>query len=128
LFTPNTNHPRMKGIQVYSNERSFSLYDRLIIYSFTSRSRIFHLYGDVTITGERLQNLGPCSAHRAFEQAGRVTPSVTRDLGFSGIIRRSAPINRLLRFACGCEGPILTRILTGFMLPSKGKIITKIQG
>jgi hypothetical protein len=32
------------------------------------RSRIFHLYGDVTITGEGLQNLGLCSALRAFEQ------------------------------------------------------------
>jgi hypothetical protein len=37
---------------------------------FTSRSRIFHLYGDVTITGEWLQNLGLCSAFRAFEQGG----------------------------------------------------------
>jgi hypothetical protein len=27
-------------------------------------------YGDVTITDERLQNLGQCSALRAFEQEG----------------------------------------------------------
>jgi hypothetical protein len=40
----------------------------LIIYGFTSRSRIFHLYGDVTIAGEGLQNLGLCSALRAFEK------------------------------------------------------------
>jgi hypothetical protein len=31
---------------------------------------IFHLYGDVTITGEGLQNLGLFSALRAFEQGG----------------------------------------------------------
>jgi hypothetical protein len=31
------------------------LIDWLIIYGFTSRSRIFHLYGDVTIAGEGLQ-------------------------------------------------------------------------
>jgi hypothetical protein len=43
---------------------------RLIIYGFTSHSRIFHLYGDVTIAGEGLQNLGLCSALRAFEQGG----------------------------------------------------------
>jgi hypothetical protein len=36
----------------------------------TSRSRIFHLYGDVTIAGEGLQNFGLCSALRAFEQGG----------------------------------------------------------
>jgi hypothetical protein len=43
----------------------------LIIYSFTSRSRIFHLYGNVTIADLELQNLGLCSALRVFEQ-GRV--------------------------------------------------------
>jgi hypothetical protein len=32
--------------------------DWLIIYCYTSRSRIFQLYGDVTIAGEGLQNLG----------------------------------------------------------------------
>jgi hypothetical protein len=31
---------------------------------------IFHLYGDVTITGEGLLNLGLCSALRAFELGG----------------------------------------------------------
>jgi hypothetical protein len=30
----------------------------------------FTLYGDVTIVGEGLQNLGLCSALRAFEQGG----------------------------------------------------------
>jgi hypothetical protein len=63
--------------------------DWLIINGFTSRSRIFHLYGDVTIAGEGLQNLGLCSALRAFEQGKdlyRATPAVTWDLGFSGLI------------------------------------------
>jgi hypothetical protein len=40
-------------------------------------------------------------------------PAVTRDLGFSGLIRRTTPLSRLLRHAWGCGGPILTRILTG---------------
>jgi hypothetical protein len=31
---------------------------------------MFHLFGDVIITGEGLQNLGLCSALRAFEQGG----------------------------------------------------------
>jgi hypothetical protein len=30
----------------------------------------FHLYGDITITGEGLQKFGLCSALRAFEQGG----------------------------------------------------------
>jgi hypothetical protein len=40
------------------------------IYSFTSRSRILHFYGDVTITNEVLQNFSICSALRAYEQGG----------------------------------------------------------
>jgi hypothetical protein len=43
----------------------------------------------------------------------RSTPPVIRDLGFSGLIRRTAPFSRLLRHTRGCGGPILTRILTG---------------
>jgi hypothetical protein len=39
------------------NSRRF---DWLIICCFTSPSRIFNLYGEVTIVGERLQNVGPC--------------------------------------------------------------------
>jgi hypothetical protein len=46
----------------------------------------------------------------------RTTPTVTRDLGFSGLIQRTAPFSRLLRHAWGCGGPILTRILTGLHL------------
>jgi hypothetical protein len=42
--------------------RNNSIIDWLIICCFTSRSRIFHLEG--------LQNLGLCSALRAFEQGG----------------------------------------------------------
>jgi hypothetical protein len=90
--------------------------DWLIVYCFTSRSRIFHLYGDVTIAGEGMQNLGLCSALRAFEQGGIfIVPhllwhgtsifSVSSD-------RRTAPFSRLLRHTRGCERSILTRIHT----------------
>ena len=43
----------------------------------------------------------------------RATPAVTRGLGFSGLIRRTAPFSRLFRHTRGCGGSILTRILTG---------------
>jgi hypothetical protein len=42
----------------------------LNFYRFTSRSKIFQSNGDVTIAGERLQDLGLCSVLRAFEQEG----------------------------------------------------------
>jgi hypothetical protein len=35
-----------------------------------SSSRICHLYEDITIAGEGLQNVGLCSALRVFEQEG----------------------------------------------------------
>jgi hypothetical protein len=43
----------------------------------------------------------------------RATPAVTRGLGFSGLIRRTAPFSRLLRHTRGCGGSILIRILKG---------------
>jgi hypothetical protein len=51
------------------------------------------------IAGGGLQNLGLCSALRAFEQGDlyRATPAVTRDLGVSGINRTTAPFSHLLR-------------------------------
>jgi hypothetical protein len=50
---------------------------------------------------------------RAGRDLYRATPAVTRDLGFSGLIRRTAPFSRLLRHTRGYGGSILTRILTG---------------
>jgi hypothetical protein len=84
----------------------------LIIYGFTSRSRIFHIFGDVTIADEGLQQFRPMLGAQGL-LAGRDLYRATRDLGFSGLIRRTAPFSRLLRHAWGCGGPILTRILTG---------------
>jgi hypothetical protein len=43
----------------------------------------------------------------------RATPAVTRDLGFSGLIWRTAQFSRLLRHTRGCGGSILARIVTG---------------
>jgi hypothetical protein len=43
----------------------------------------------------------------------RATPAVTRGLGFSGLIEKTAPFSRLLRQTRGCGESILTRIVTG---------------
>jgi hypothetical protein len=54
----------------------------LIIYCLRPAQEYFtYMPGDVTIAGEGLQNLGLCSALRAFVY--RATPTLTRDLGFS---------------------------------------------
>jgi hypothetical protein len=44
--------------------------DWLVTYSFTYRSRIFHLYGDDIIACKGMQNLGLCSALRSIEEGG----------------------------------------------------------
>jgi hypothetical protein len=41
------------------------------------------------------------------------TPVVTHGLGYSGLIRRTAPFSCLVRHTRGCGGSILTRILMG---------------
>jgi hypothetical protein len=46
-----------------------------------AQERIFHLNGDVTITGEGLQNLVLCSALRAFEQGGIYLKLYVRRMG-----------------------------------------------
>jgi hypothetical protein len=52
---------------------AYAVYNDLLIdYCFTFRSRIFQLYGDVTITGDGLQNLGLCTALRTFKGTGRI--------------------------------------------------------
>jgi hypothetical protein len=51
---------------------------------------------------------------RAGRDLYRATLAVTRGLGFSGLIQRTAPFSGLLRHTRGCGGSILTRILTGF--------------
>ena len=68
---PEKPRPRVTaGVARYEPSLLKGAERRLIIYGFKSRSRIFHLYGDVTIAGEGLQNLGLCSALRAFEKGG----------------------------------------------------------
>jgi hypothetical protein len=54
------------------NMPPYKIYHWFIHFLFTSPSRMILKYGDVTIAGERLQNLyiGLCSAVRAFEQGG----------------------------------------------------------
>jgi hypothetical protein len=81
-------------------------------YWFTFAWRIFHLCGDVPIAGEGLQNfvypwhLGPLSREGIC------------GLGFSVLIRRTAPFSRLLRHTRGCWGPMLTSWIqhTGILL------------
>jgi hypothetical protein len=86
----------------------------LIIYCFTSRSRIFHWYGDVTIAGEGLQKLGLCSALRVFEQGGIFIVPHLLWHGTSGfpVIWMTVPLSRLLRHTRGNGESILIRILT----------------
>jgi hypothetical protein len=94
----------------------------LIDYCFTSRSRIFHVYGDVTITGEGLQNFSLCSALRVFEQGGIfIVPRLLWHKASVFPVSSEGPPNSVasyetqgdvLRHTKGCGGPILTRILT----------------
>jgi hypothetical protein len=112
----------------------------LVNYCFTSCSRIFHLYGNVTITGEGLQNLGMLDAQGLWEGVDlyRATPTVTHTSVFlvssegpphlissydlqwdvedlySYSDLHGSPFIRLLRHTRGCWTPFLTRIFKGY--------------
>jgi hypothetical protein len=78
------------------------------LYCFTSRSRIFHSYGDITIAHEGLQNLGLCSG--PFSRQGSLSCHTCCDMGprvFFGLNQSPLTIHK------GMPRPILTRILTG---------------
>jgi hypothetical protein len=62
-------------------DKYYEYNDWLIMYGFTSRSRLFHLYGDVTIAGEGLLNLGLCSALRVLSREGCLSCHTYCDIG-----------------------------------------------
>ena len=65
---------RMRTFQNEANYLQISWYCKIIIVGwlvvlcFTSRSRIFHLYGDVTITGEGLQDYNESRLKSSFRK------------------------------------------------------------
>jgi hypothetical protein len=78
---------------------------------FITTPAIFQPSSGYTITIDRAANLYTYLAQVAFLALRiplRATPTATRDLGFSGLIR-----SRLLRHTRGCGKYIPTRILTG---------------
>jgi hypothetical protein len=108
---------------------------------FTSRSRIFHWYREVIITGLfvlfivawaifqlssvchhywwkgcKIEAYARHSGPWADKDLYRASPAVTRDLGFTGLIRRTAPFSHLFCHTRGRRESILTRILTGHIL------------
>jgi hypothetical protein len=92
------------------------LIDWLIIYGFASRIKNISLIWRHHHCRWRATKFWPMlGAHGlwAGRDLYRATPAATRDLGFSGLIRRTAPFSHLLRHTRGCGGSILTRILTG---------------
>jgi hypothetical protein len=59
------NAVRIDGwIKIFTMHASMDI--NVMNYCFMSRSRFFHLCGEVTIIGEGLQNLSLCSALRVF--------------------------------------------------------------
>ena len=71
-----------------------------LIECWMSRSKTYHLFGDVTIAGEGLQTLTLCSALVVFKQRWdlyRATAAETRGLGVCGLIWKTAILSRLVR-------------------------------
>jgi hypothetical protein len=107
-------------VNVYHERgRQFSdLIDWLINYGLLYCSRIVHLYGDVTTTVEGLQNLGLCSALRAFKQGGIFIVPYLLWHGTSVFpVSSEGPPHSVASYDTrGCGGSILIRILKGFLI------------
>jgi hypothetical protein len=105
------------GILSYDQKNIDWLINWLIDYCFTSRSRIFHLYGDVTIASWGLQNIGLCSALRAFEQGEIciVPHQLWHGTSVFPVSSEVPPLGRLLQHTRGCRGSVLTWILRGHL-------------
>jgi hypothetical protein len=84
------------------------------IYCFTSRSRIVHLYGDVTIAGDGQQNLEAYARYSgSLSREGFLSCHISYASVFPVSSEGQPPFNRLLQLASGCRGPILTKIFMG---------------
>jgi hypothetical protein len=74
----------------------------------------------ITIAGEGLQNINIWfgAEGRYISREGCLSCHTSYEIGppFSGLIRRTAPLSRLLRHTGGCRRYILIRILTGHHL------------
>jgi hypothetical protein len=96
--------------------------DWLIIYCFTSHSRILHLYGDACCdTWPRF--------FRSHPKDCPIQSPLTTHKGvwrtYSNLDPHGSPFSRLLRHTRGCGGPILTRILMGHL---EGAMQIKLHG
>jgi hypothetical protein len=104
--------------------------DWLNIHGFTSCSRIFSLKWRRHHCRWRAAKFRPMFGAQglwAGRDLYRVTPAVTRDLGFSGLIQKTTPFSRLLRHTRVCES-ILTRILTWWVSTEENiKMVVKIN-
>ena len=74
----------------------------LFVYCLSSRSRIFHSYGDVTITGERLQILTYTRRLRPLSSEGSLACHTCCDTGHPFL--RSSPRTRDIHTCCRAFG------------------------
>jgi hypothetical protein len=96
------------------NDHTFWLIDYLPFYVPLKNFSL--VFGDVTIAGEGLQNLGPCSVLGPLSREGSLSCHTCCDTGpqFFRSHPKVHPIQSPLATRMGMRGgPILTRILTG---------------
>jgi hypothetical protein len=108
LFTSGIKLPILRHWQRYR----WSL-ARTITLGSWSRSAIFHSAYMETSLDANFWHVLSAQGLWAGRVLYRATPAVTRGLGFSGLIWRTASFSRLLRHTRGCGGSFLTRILQG---------------
>jgi hypothetical protein len=106
-----THIPTTSSLPQFSTGGKKQIIHSLFTVLGPAQEFFIYKYGDITIAGEGLQNLGLCSSLRALSREGSLSCHTYCDTG--PWFFRSHPFIRTLRHARGCWGPILTWILTG---------------
>jgi hypothetical protein len=102
----------LPNVDLLTKGQSLLISTSLIIYCYTSRSRIFYSWRrhHCRWRATKFRPMLVAEGLWAGRDLYRATPTVTRDLGFFGLIRTTAPFSRLFGHARGCWGLHLTWI------------------
>ena len=101
----------------------------LVVYCLTFHSELFNSYGDVTVRGESCKfrpRLGTYSLWKR-RYLYRVTSAVTLNLGFCGLIQKTAQFSRLVKLtrpfrSNSIPNPNWATILAGWYIFDNGNV------
>jgi hypothetical protein len=100
----------------YITWKGSGVIDRLFIILRPAQEYFTYMKTSLPVKGCKIQVYAGCAGPLSREGPLSCQPCCNTGPRFFRLIRRTAPLSRLLRHTRGCSEPILTRILTGLHL------------